>query len=115
MNREALYRLLEPYRVHLLAGHMHESEHGFTHGMHEHVSGAVCGAWWSGPICADGTPSGYSVYEIDGATVTWYYQATGREPTYQARVYRRGADPQAPDEIVANGRDRDPVLKGVVY
>jgi hypothetical protein len=115
MNREVLYRLLEPYRVHLLAGHMHESEHGFTHGMHEHVSGAVCGAWWSGPICGDGTPSGYSVYEIDAEAVTWYYQATGREPTYQARVYPRGADPQAPDEIVANVWNWDPEWTVVWY
>ncbi len=115
MNREALYRLLEPYRAHVLAGHTHESEHGFTHGVHEHVSGTVCGAWWSGPICGDGTPSGYSVYEIDGESVSWYYQATGQEATHQLRVYPRGADVAAPDEIVANVWNWDPEWTVVWY
>jgi len=115
MNRAALYRLLEPYRAHVLAGHTHESEHGFTQGVHEHVSGTVCGAWWSGPICGDGTPSGYSVYEIDGESVSWYYQATGQEATHQLRVYPRGADPAAPDEIVANVWNWDPEWTVVWY
>ncbi len=115
MNREALYRLLEPYKAHVLVGHTHETEHGFSHGVHEHVSGTVCGAWWSGPICADGTPSGYSVYELDGEAVSWRYQATGRDSGYQLRVYPRGADPQAPDEIVANVWDWDPEWSVVWY
>ncbi len=48
-NRQALYRLLEPYRAHVLTGHTHENEHVFEGGVHEHVSGTVCGAGW-GPI-----------------------------------------------------------------
>jgi len=48
VNREALYRLLEPFAAHILSGHTHECEHVFEHGTHEHVTGAVCGAWWSG-------------------------------------------------------------------
>ncbi|MEE8584914.1 MAG: metallophosphoesterase N-terminal domain-containing protein, partial [Acidobacteriota bacterium] len=46
-NREALYRLLEPYQAHIVSGHTHESEHVFEGGCHEHVCGPVCGAWWS--------------------------------------------------------------------
>ena len=107
-NRESLYRLLEPFAVHLVAGHTHESEHLFHHGLHEHVSGTVCGAWWSGPICADGTPNGYSVYEIDGSSVSWRYKATGRDFDHQMRVYPRGADPASPEEIVANVWNWDP-------
>lgn len=107
-NRDALYRLLEPFRAHILAGHMHESEHLFAHGVHEHVGGAVCGAWWSGPICGDGTPSGYVVYDVRGEEITWRYKATGRGPDHQLRVYPRGANPAAPDEIVANVWDWDP-------
>jgi hypothetical protein len=115
MNREALYRLLQPYTAHVLCGHIHENEHTFNQGVHEHVSGTVCGAWWSGPICADGTPSGYSVYEVDGESVTWRYQATGQEPDHQLRVYRRGVDPRAPDEIVANVWNWDPEWTVVWY
>jgi len=114
-NRERLYRLLEPYKAHVLVGHMHESEHGFEHGLHEHVSGAVCGAFWSGPICADGTPSGYSVYDLRGEQVSWRYKATGQPFSYQMRAYPRGADPAAPDEIVVNVWDWDPAWSVVWY
>jgi hypothetical protein len=114
-NRDRLYRLLEPYRAHVLAGHTHESEHVFENGVHEHVVGAVCGAWWSGPICADGTPSGYGVYEINGEDVTWRYKATGHPFDHQLRVYPAGIDPAAPDEIVANVWDWDPQWTVVWY
>ncbi len=114
-NRRALYEILEPYQAHILTGHTHENEHVFEAGVHEHVTGAVCGAWWSGPICGDGTPSGYSVYEIRGEEVTWRYKGTGHEFDYQLRVYPRGADPTAPDEIVANVWDWDPDWTVVWY
>ncbi|MFL5581023.1 MAG: calcineurin-like phosphoesterase C-terminal domain-containing protein [Gemmatimonadaceae bacterium] len=66
---------------------MHESEH-LTHGrVHEHVAGAACGVWWSGPICTDGTPNGYAVYEIDGEDVRWRYKGTGLAATEQIRAY----------------------------
>lgn len=106
-NREALYRLLEPFKAHVLAGHTHESDHVFEQGVHEHVNGTVCGAWWSGPICADGTPNGYTIYEISGEEVTWRYKATGYGSDHQMRTYSHGADPKAPDEIVANVWDWD--------
>lgn len=106
-NREALYRLLEPFAVHLLAGHTHENDHRHGNRLHEHVSGTVCGGWWSGPLCADGTPNGYSVYEVDGEQVTWRYKSTGWPFDHQMRVYLVGADPGAPDELVANVWDAD--------
>jgi hypothetical protein len=115
MNRDLLYRLLEPYRVHILSGHMHESEHLFDGARHEHVVGAVCGAWWSGPICADGTPKGYAVYEVDGEDVRWRYKSTGFAADHQMRLYPRGADPAMPDAIVANVWDWDPTWKVVWY
>jgi len=114
-NRQALYELLEPYQAHLLTAHTHEHEHVLEAGTHEHVHGAVCGAWWSGPICADGTPSGYSVYELRGEEVTWRHKATGHDFDYQLRAYPRGADPTAPDEIVANVWDWDPEWTVVWY
>ncbi len=108
VNRAALYELLEPYQVHVLSGHTHENEHVFEGGVHEHVHGAVCGAWWTGPICYDGTPCGYGVYEVRGEELRWRYKSTGSHPAEQIRVYRWGADPAAPDEIVANVWDWDP-------
>jgi hypothetical protein len=106
-NRAALYRLLEPYAAHVVAGHTHENEHRRADGPHEHVVGTVCGAWWSGPICYDGTPSGYAVYDIDGDDVRWRYQSTGEPAEHQMRLYPPGADPAAPDEMVANVWDAD--------
>ena len=107
-NRERLYQLLEPYQAHLISGHTHENEHVFEGGVHEHIHGAVCGAWWSGPICYDGTPNGYGVYEIRGEEVTWRYKSTGYDNNYQMRVYDKGEDSAAPDEIVVNIWDADP-------
>jgi len=106
-NRDVLYRLLEPYEAHVVVGHTHENDHRWGNGVHEHVSGTVCGAWWSGDICGDGTPNGYSVYEVDGTDIRWRYKATGHPADHQLRVYERGADPEAPDEVVANVWDAD--------
>lgn len=114
-NREALYRLLEPYPAHIVTGHTHEHEHGFTGGVHEHVCAAVCGAWWSGDICFDGTPNGYAVFEVRGEDVRWRYKGTGLDAARQLRVYPRGADPTAPDEFVANVWDWDPDWTVVWY
>jgi C terminal of Calcineurin-like phosphoesterase len=114
-NREALYRLLEPYEAHIITGHMHESEHLYAHGVHENVVGAVSGAWWSGPICGDGTPNGYAIYEVDGESVRWTYKATGQPLDHQLRAYGLGADPRAPTEIVANVWDADPEWRIVWY
>ncbi|WP_457651156.1 calcineurin-like phosphoesterase C-terminal domain-containing protein [Rhodocaloribacter sp.] len=114
-NREALYRLLEPFDAHLITGHTHENEHVFEHGTHEHVCGTVCGAWWSGDICYDGTPNGYAVFEARGEELRWRYKSTGRDAGHQMRVYGRGADPKAPDEIVANVWDWDPAWTVVWY
>ena len=108
MNREALFRLLEPFDAHVLTGHTHECEHVFEGGVHEHVTGAVCGAWWSGPICWDGTPNGYCLYEVDGSEVTWRYKATGESADHQMRLYAPGSDPSAPGRVVANVWNWDP-------
>jgi hypothetical protein len=114
-NRQALYRLLEPFDGHVIAGHTHEMDHRTEAGPHEHVLGTTCGAWWSGPICYDGTPSGYAVYEVDGTDIQWRYKATGEADDHQMRIYERGADPAAPDEFVANIWDADPEWSVVWY
>lgn len=114
-NREAVYRLLEPYRALLLTGHLHESDYVTEGGTVERNHGTVCGAWWTGDICYDGTPSGYGVYEVDGARIRWRYQATGRPAGHQLRVYSRGADPLAPEEIVANVWAWEPGWRVVWY
>ncbi len=106
-NREALYRLLEPFDAHILTGHTHECEHVFERGTHEHVTGAVCGAWWSGPICQDGTPNGYCIYTVRGEQISWQYKATGHAIDHQMRLHRTG-DPSSRGQLLANIWDWDP-------
>ncbi len=108
LNRDALYELLRPYRAHVLSGHTHENEHVFRGGLHEQVHGTVCGAWWTGPVCHDGTPCGYGVYDVRGEEIRWRYKSTGSDLADQLRIYPWGADPTAPDEIVANVWNWDP-------
>jgi hypothetical protein len=114
-NRAAVHALLEPYRAHLFAGHTHESEHVFDGRLHEFVVGTACGAWWTGPICWDGTPNGYAVLEARGAEVRWRYKGTGLPADEQLRVYGRGADATAPDEVVATVWDWEPGWTVVWY
>ncbi len=114
-NRERLYRMLEPYNVHVLSGHTHECEHIQQGNVMEHVHGAVCGAWWTGPVCYDGAPCGYGIYEVRGEEVRWQYKATGRPLSEQLSVYARGADSGAPQEVVANVWNWDPAWEVVWY
>lgn len=106
-NRDFLMELLAPYRAHVVVGHMHETEHVYVGNAHIHVCGAVCGAWWSGPICGDGTPNGYGVYEIQGEDVRWRYKSTGMPADHQIRIYPRGTDPAHANAILANIWDWD--------
>jgi hypothetical protein len=108
VNRELLNQLLAPYRSHIVVGHMHETEHLTDAGIHIHVCGAVCGAWWTGPICGDGTPNGYGVYTVQGEDVRWRYKSTGLPADEQMRVYSPGAAGNSPDEFMVNIWDWDP-------
>lgn len=115
-NAGALWRLLEPYHAHLISGHTHEQEHTVRGDRcHEHNLATACGAWWTGPICWDGTPNGFGVYEVDGSTLRWRYQATGRPATEQMSVYARGSEPTAPGEVVANIWNWDPAWQVTWY
>lgn len=110
-NRNQLYKLLKPFKAHIMSGHTHVNEKWEKDNLMEHVHGTVCGAWWTGPICTDGTPSGYGVYEVDGDDIKWYYKSTGKAKDHQLRIYAKGRLTTAPDEIVANVWNWDPQWK----
>lgn len=114
-NREHVYRLLEPFDAHIISGHTHENEHVFEGGVHEHILGTTCGAWWSADICYDGTPNGYAVFEVNDSDLKWRYKGTGMAADDQIRVYARGSETAAPGEIVANVWDWDPDWQVVWY
>lgn len=101
-NRRRLYDLLEGYKVHIMSGHTHFNEVIINNNITEHVHGTVCGAWWTGNICGDGTPNGYGVYEVDGEDIKWYYKATGKDKSHQMRVYSPGMQSDFPTEACIN-------------
>lgn len=101
-NRKQLYKILSAFKVHFMSGHTHFNDVWEEGNMMEHNHGTVCGAWWTGPVCGDGTPNGYGVYEVKGSEVSWYYKSTGKPKDYQVKLFKKGALKEYPDEIVVN-------------
>lgn len=101
-NRKYLFEMLKPFKAHLLTGHTHYNENRIEGGVYEHIHGSVCAAWWTAPVCDDGTPAGYGVYEINGTDVKWYYKSVGKPKNYQLRLYNRGAYSNRSADIAAN-------------
>jgi hypothetical protein len=103
INYPALYNMLQPFRTHIITGHMHYNlnlVHSST--LMEHITGAVCATWWKSDICLDGTPRGYGVYTVDGDSVSWYYKSAGSSRDHQMRVYPRGAIAAYPNDFIVN-------------
>ena len=91
--------------VNFITGHTHQTRFrpvpGYGTNMYEHNIGAVCGVWWNSSqrsggtnskvgainLCADGTPSGYYVYEVSGTNRTWYYKYIGVPASKQFKSY----------------------------
>ncbi len=85
-NKEDLYAILKNRKVHIMAGHTHFNDNYVEGDVYEHVHGTVCGAWWTGPVCGDGTPRGYAVYEVTGNQLSWHYKSTGKPKEYQISI-----------------------------
>ncbi|MDR3261799.1 MAG: FAD-dependent oxidoreductase [Tannerella sp.] len=115
-NRRALYKMLEPYRVHILSGHEHYNENYVLNDrLFEHVHAALCGIFWQAPYNSDGAPLGYAVYEYNGDSVQWYYKVAGKDKNFQMNVYAAGADRQQPNAIIANVWNYDPAWQVCWY
>jgi predicted phosphodiesterase len=106
-NKQALYDLLKPYKVHIMSGHTHYNENWEKDNIMEHNHGTVCGAWWTGPICGDGTPSGYGVYEVDGNEIEWHYKSVGFDKENQIAVHKKGAMLTKPNAVAVNVWNHD--------
>lgn len=101
-NKELLYNLLEPYDSYVICGHLHISEYLKESRVKIHICGAVCGAWWTGPICSDGTPKGYSIYQVKGSQLKWKYKSTGFHNDHQMKTYPPISELNPSEEIIAN-------------
>lgn len=102
MNREALYSIVADFNVHFISGHTHFNEVWEQENMTEHVLGTLCGAWWTGSFCGDGTPAGFAVFEVNNDELSWYYKATGHEKEHQFTINPVGSSAQFPDAFVVN-------------
>jgi hypothetical protein len=109
-NNDALYAVLKGRNVHIMSGHTHYHRNVIKNDIFEHNHGTVCGAWWTGPICGDGTPSGYGVYSVKGTELSWHYQSTGREAEHQVRIHVQDND-AASKKLQVNVWNYDPAWK----
>ncbi|UKT65547.1 calcineurin-like phosphoesterase C-terminal domain-containing protein [Pedobacter mucosus] len=109
-NREDFYAVFKEFKnVHIMSGHTHYNKNVITNGVFEHNHGTVCGGWWTGPICEDGTPRGYGVYEVNGTDLKWHYKSTGRNRREQLDIYVDELTNQK--RLIANVWNYDPEWK----
>lgn len=112
-NKAEFYKVLEGYtNVHVMSGHTHYNKNVISDGVYEHNHGTVCGAWWTGPVCEDGTPRGHGVYDVDGTNLKWYYKSTGLDWTNQLSLHLDKLNNQM--QLTCNVYNWDPEWK-VVY
>ncbi len=105
-NAPALYKILEGYNTHIIAGHTHTQYNNIiSENIFEHTHSAACGAWWQGEIGLDGTPLGYNIYQVDGDSLSWYFKGAGKPINEQFRIYEQG------DTILINVFNYDPKWK----
>ncbi|NML21893.1 metallophosphoesterase [Pseudoflavitalea sp. G-6-1-2] len=110
-NNLDLYAILKGRgNVHIMSGHTHYHRNVIIGNVFEHNHGTVCGAWWTGPICGDGTPCGYGVYKVKGNELTWTYKPTGMEDDYQYSVFVNDVS-ATEKEVVINVWNYDPEWK----
>lgn len=90
-----LYELLDGYKVLILTGHLH---HNYTFDISEDIveynHGSLMGNHWDNNpqgICNDGSPRGFTVYEIKGNKLAnKYYQGALNDKEYQMELYSPG-------------------------
>ncbi len=111
-NSADLYALLTGYAdVQIICGHTHYNSvvTDYT-GITEHIVGAACGGWWEGPVCPDGVPLGYKIFEVNGTNIKWTYRSY-IHPADQFSVFKPGIrDPalRPENELLVNVWDWDP-------
>ncbi|MER2996536.1 calcineurin-like phosphoesterase family protein [Pontibacter populi] len=109
-NKEELYPILKNHKVHIMTGHTHYNRNVIEQDIFEHNHGTVCGNLWTGPVCGDGAPGGYAVYEVDGTDMKWYYKSTGFDADHQMTIYMQPAEEQQ-QRMLVNVWNWDPEWK----
>lgn len=112
-NRNALYKIMEPYKLHICSAHEHYAEnYVIKDNIFEHVHAPLSGLFWQSLYSCDGVPWGYYVYDVKGNEITeWYYKPVGKSRDCQFSAYRVGEDPMKRTSVVANVWNYDPAWK----
>lgn len=109
-NKEDLYAVLKDRPVHIMSGHTHWHDNVIKDNIYEHNHGTVCGAWWTGGICGDGTPNGYGVYQVNGTELSWHYQSTGKPADQQFNIFVQDYS-SSQKQVIVNIWNYDPAWK----
>lgn len=96
-NISSLESVFGNRKVHYITGHTHminNVEKSST--VYEHNAGSVCATWWwtgyltSGlSMSRDGTPGGYTIYTVNGNSMSWVYKGVGLPLSRQFKTYDR--------------------------
>lgn len=105
-----------PNRI-LICGHTHYLRNYVTKApvkVEERINAAACGAFWHSTINGDGTPNGFSVYEVkDNQIVDNWYQAVNQPKNYQIRLLHGDAHFGGPYGAYKYGLSSDYVVANV--
>lgn len=115
-NAGRMLEILEGRSASILSGHTHINRNiRITPEIMEFNVASVCGSWWMTPLCTDGTPGGYKVFEMKGGKLNWYYKALGKPRDYKMEVFCPGQSKKYPNAILVNLWDYDTSWKVVWY
>ena len=111
-NAEEFIRCFRGRKVYFLTAHnhtLHNVDNLKDNVSHfEHNAAAVCAAWWQtdklsgNSICADGTPGGYSGFDLDDGNVSWKYKPVGEGTHVQCRAYDLNCVNLSADRYIPN-------------
>ena len=99
---DELLDLFDGYRVDIVSGHNHvQCNSQVRPNIREYNISCVGGPiWlWDSPLCKDGTPNGYQVFEVSQGSVSNYFKASGYPEDYQFKVFPMGTVQGHEDEI----------------
>lgn len=103
-NAPELYEILNGYKAVLLSGHRHRNEYTkINDDIEAYNISAAFGFGWVGDIAQDGTPHGYGVFEIEGASIkNQFFKGVDKVGDYQMRLYPLNTWEEKKDCVLAN-------------
>ena len=112
LNYTDMFDLLRKHKVTFLSGHNHVSGYyEFDKDIAEHNIASICGTWWDGEHCTDGTPRGFKVFTKENGKLSWYFQPVDHSSDYQMEIFRPGQTLKHPNAVIVNIWDWNPGWK----